>query len=651
MEASITEAIQAKEIAERRFAEKDFTTAKNYALKAKSLCPGLEGISQMLATFDVYMASEAKCNGGQVDYYSVLGLKPTSDRDAVKKQYRKLAVLLHPDKNKTVGADGAFKLVSEAWTVLSDTLKRAPCDLKKKYAASTSVKNPCLDTFWTVCTSCRVQYEYLRKYVNKRLSCKNCRGTFIAVETGTAPVNGSFPYSPWNYVPNANGYPNYDGVSYIPTTTNTTVYTTHAYDYVPNVSFQWGSYSATSGGLCPNEAASGDGFYKVNGNIASHRRKVKSGSNDKTKTAPPPPPAAAAVAAATTVAANASTSAPGNNFVGYLTKAGRPDKRRKIVVGASFRNGFEEKDPKLPSELGFGDAHVKLESEPKASNPVVVLPPFDVRKFLIEKARCEIGIRLEEMERTEVLKAESGIFSGRLSNKLHSITVPDPDFHDFDKDRSEECFAPKQIWALYDEDDGMPRLYCLIREVVSVKPFKILITYLSSKTDAEFGSMNWISYGFTKSCGHFRAWNSDTIDKVNVFSHLLRGQKAGRGGCVRIFPKCGEIWAVYRHWSTEWTSSTPDDVRHSYEMVEVLDNYSEDQGVCIAPLIKLLGFKTVYQRDERQDAIKWVPRPEMFRFSHQVPSWSLDGKASNLPDNCWDLDPAATPDELLQAKG
>ncbi|CAL1381912.1 unnamed protein product [Linum trigynum] len=647
MEANIAEAIRAKETAERRFAEKDFTTAKNYALKAKSLCPGLEGISQMLATFDVYMASEAKCNGGQVDYYSVLGLKPTSDRDAVKKQYRKLAVLLHPDKNKTVGADGAFKLVSEAWTVLSDTLKRASYDLKKQYATSSSVKNHGLDTFWTVCTSCRVQYEYLRKYVNKRLSCKNCRGTFVAVETGTAPVNGSFPYSPWTYVPNTNGYTSYEGVSYIPTTTNATVYTTHGYDYVPNVSFQWGSYSGTSGGLCSNGASSGDGFYQVNGNVASHRRKVKSGLNEKLKTAPPAPAAAAA-----TVMASVSTNAPVNNFVRYLTKAGRPDKRRKIVVGASFRNGFEEKDPNPPLELGFADAHAKLEPEPKVSSPVVVLPPFDVRKFLIDKARCEIGLRLEEMERTEsALKADSGIFSGRVSNKLHSITVPDPDFHDFDKDRSEECFAPKQIWALYDEDDGMPRLYCLIREVVSVKPFKILITYLSSKTDAEFGSMNWISYGFTKSCGHFRAWNSDTIDKVNVFSHLLRGQKAGRGGCVRIFPRCGEIWAVYRHWSTEWTRSTPDDVRHSYEMVEVLDNYSEDQGVCIAPLIKLSGFKTVYQRDERQDAIKWVPRPEMFRFSHQVPSWSLDGKASNLPDNCWDLDPAATPDELLQAKG
>ncbi|CAN1196672.1 Chaperone protein DnaJ [Linum perenne] len=682
MEANIAEAIRAKEIAERRFAERDFVSAKSYALKAKSLCPGLEGVSQMVSTFEVYMASEVRSNG-EIDYYSVLGLKPTADRDVVKKQYKKMAKVLHPDKNNTVGADGAFKLVSEAWTMLSDSLKRSPYDRHKQYApagvaqtnsssmhasgvagytnCSSSSASHGLDTFWTVCTSCKVQYEYLRKYVNKRLSCKNCRGTFIAVETGTGPATGSFPYSSWSYV-HGNGYGShgYDGVSYVPA--NATLYTgngvsglhtAHGYEYAPNnVSFQWGSYSGTSGVLSPNGATT-DTFYQTNGN-AGHGRKAKSTSNEKPSPKPAPP--------------NVNTTTSANQFVGcYLTKAGRPDKRRKIVAGAGFRNGYDEKEHKPPSEIVFANAPGagKADSEPKLPSPVEliptrspILPPFDIRKCLIERARSEIRIRLEQMEHMDaarksslaagIPKADSEI-SGRVS-KLHrtgplSITVPDPDFHDFDKDRSEECFTPKQIWALYDEDDGMPRLYCLIREVVSVKPFKILITYLNSKTDTEFGSMNWISYGFTKSCGRFRAWNSDLVDQVNVFSHLLKGQKAGRGGCVRIFPKCGEIWAVYRNWSPDWDRSTPDEVRHQYEMVEVLVDYSEDQGVCVAPLAKLAGYKTVYQRDASREAIKWIPRPEMFRFSHQVPSWSLDGK--NLPDNCWDLDPAATPDELL----
>ena len=38
----------------------------------------------------------------------------------------------------------------------------------------------------------------------------------------------------------------------------------------------------------------------------------------------------------------------------------------------------------------------------------------------------------------------------------------------------------------------------------------------------------------------------------------------------------------------------------------------------------------------------------MVRFSHMVPSWLLK-EGANLPEGCWDLDPAATPDELLVA--
>jgi DnaJ family protein B protein 12 len=63
-------------------------------------------------------------------YYEILGLESVktscSDSD-IKKAYRKLSLLTHPDKNGYDGADDAFKLVSKAFQVLSDA------DKKKKY--------------------------------------------------------------------------------------------------------------------------------------------------------------------------------------------------------------------------------------------------------------------------------------------------------------------------------------------------------------------------------------------------------------------------------------------------------------------------------------------------------------------------------------
>ncbi|KAM7498431.1 hypothetical protein LguiA_022845 [Lonicera macranthoides] len=173
----------------------------------QALFPELERICLMVATFDIYAASERKING-ETDFYTILGLASYAYKVMLKKQYKKMVVMAHPDKNKTVGAEGAFKLVSEAWTVLSESLKRSSYDIKRnKHLASRvvytnlSLTHSRVNTYWTVCTSYHVQCEYLPKYVNKRLSSKNCRGTFIAVETGTAPYSGSFPYGSWSYRP------------------------------------------------------------------------------------------------------------------------------------------------------------------------------------------------------------------------------------------------------------------------------------------------------------------------------------------------------------------------------------------------------------------------------------------------------------------
>ncbi|KAI9250992.1 hypothetical protein BDA99DRAFT_522372 [Phascolomyces articulosus] len=59
------------------------------------------------------------------DYYEVLSLEKKCTEVQIKKSYRKLALQFHPDKNNAPGADEAFKLISKAFTVLSDPQKRA----------------------------------------------------------------------------------------------------------------------------------------------------------------------------------------------------------------------------------------------------------------------------------------------------------------------------------------------------------------------------------------------------------------------------------------------------------------------------------------------------------------------------------------------
>ncbi|KAL5077753.1 hypothetical protein RYX36_016737 [Vicia faba] len=59
-----------------------------------------------------------------MDWYDILRVSPFADEETVKKQYGKLALTLHPDKNESLRAEGAFKLVSEAWSLLSDKTKR-----------------------------------------------------------------------------------------------------------------------------------------------------------------------------------------------------------------------------------------------------------------------------------------------------------------------------------------------------------------------------------------------------------------------------------------------------------------------------------------------------------------------------------------------
>ncbi len=65
----------------------------------------------------------------EMDYYEILEVTKGSDKSAIKKAYRKMAMKYHPDKNPDdKEAEEKFKAVNEAYQVLSDDEKRAIYD-------------------------------------------------------------------------------------------------------------------------------------------------------------------------------------------------------------------------------------------------------------------------------------------------------------------------------------------------------------------------------------------------------------------------------------------------------------------------------------------------------------------------------------------
>uniref|UniRef100_A0A0A9CT84 J domain-containing protein n=1 Tax=Arundo donax TaxID=35708 RepID=A0A0A9CT84_ARUDO len=76
----------------------------------------------MLTVCEVYCAAEEKMNR-HLDQYGILQVEITVDNTVITKQYDKIAFSLHPDKNSLPGAEGALKLVSEAYKILCDRTK------------------------------------------------------------------------------------------------------------------------------------------------------------------------------------------------------------------------------------------------------------------------------------------------------------------------------------------------------------------------------------------------------------------------------------------------------------------------------------------------------------------------------------------------
>ncbi|XP_050068382.1 uncharacterized protein LOC126556881 [Anopheles maculipalpis] len=78
------------------------------------------------STADEAMSSLLNCKGK--DAYSILGVSPDCSQEQIRKHYKKIAVLVHPDKNKQPGAEEAFKVLQRSFELIGEPESRKEYD-------------------------------------------------------------------------------------------------------------------------------------------------------------------------------------------------------------------------------------------------------------------------------------------------------------------------------------------------------------------------------------------------------------------------------------------------------------------------------------------------------------------------------------------
>ncbi|XP_057428764.1 uncharacterized protein LOC130722141 [Lotus japonicus] len=677
MECNKEEALRAKVIAEKKMESKDFTGARKIALKAQQLYPDLENIAQMLVVCDVHCSAEQKFSGAARDWYKILQVEVTADDATIKKQYRKFALQLHPDKNKFAGAEAAFKLIGEAQTVLLDREKRTVFDRnvhrfpmyrnampshhqqqgQRNFnpVMQTSVRpvftnlnppqqqpsrppsqpgpgvNGGRSTFWTVCSFCSHRYEYYKEVLNRSLRCQHCNKPFIAYEVNiqsTTPTTNSSQqaFGQQNYGQNQGAFKAGVGspVNLHAQRSNAEYYqkkaTTSNASVKPNGKRRR-KQAAESSEDSIGSTDSDDEDDILNGNdgfpdTSSYREEQRRRSTRQ------------------------------KHQVSY--KENRSDDDDEESFHASKR-GKGSASPCASGETSGEAAKLNnqngLAADLKDDQKGVKQKQNNYAEDNLENTNVETKGRGKDAPGSSKIDVASERLTSKSTNGPDVFVYPDPEFSDFDKDKKEECFAAGQIWAIYDDIDGMPRFYATIRKVFP-PGFKLEITWFEPDPDDD-DEVKWSTEQLPISCGKYKLGSTETTEDHLMFSHLVLCQKIGRS-IFKVYPRKGETWALFKNWDIKWYMDVESHRQYDMEIVEILSDYIEGVGVVVSYLAKLKGFVSLFCPTMKgANHTFQIPSVDLFRFSHRIPSFKMTGQErAGVPVGSYELDPVSLPTNL-----
>ncbi|KAI5656377.1 hypothetical protein M9H77_25170 [Catharanthus roseus] len=688
-ESEPDEALRLKSLAEKKYVDGNLKSAIKYAKRASHLHPSLDGVLEMLTAFRIIRTANKTLGLTPVDgtllptsisapappdYYSILQVERFANINTIKKEYKKLALILHPDKNSFVASEEAFKHVGEAFRVLSDRIRRKEYDMRLRIsmqseaeaAAGVGSEVGVLETFWTSCSKCRLLHKFERKYVEHILVCPNCKKGFKAVEVDDEKDEE---------------HEKVDQGEKLATRVS------------ERIRARKGGKMSSVVEILKRSVGNGKGLRDVSENKGSRIKSEKKDARD----------------------GHASGRLGGGSDDGVIDDLRSRSRRNEETSGGeevmtrtgAKRMKVDEEDMMTLAQMQLlvkkkvSEERMKLrgkdkgkETEKEKEKNMEVIREKDremgkgeetendkFKEKEMEKDKESENQKDKEMEDKKDMKMENinerekrqrrpvirtdyvQILGRRASkvnkdirldkpkkskrDKLDIVEVEELEFYDFDKDRSEKRFKTGQVWATYDSENGLPRHYALIDEVVSVNPFEVRLSWLEFQSNGDERLINWEEMGFHVSCGRFKVSENSSAKSVKMFSHIAAFERAARE-LYWIYPKKGSVWAVYNENVSNLEGREVKD-RYCYDIVVILTSYSDKYGISMAYLEKVNGFKAVFKRREvGVDAVRWLEKVDFRLFSHQIPSKKLSGKeAASLPKDCWVLDPPSLPPEPL----
>ncbi|XP_062233786.1 uncharacterized protein LOC133930994 [Phragmites australis] len=299
------------------------------------------------------------------------------------------------------------------------------------------------------------------------------------------------------------------------------------------------------------------------------------------------------------------------------------------LICPSCRRSFLATEVPPPPEMESPAPAPPPAKKPKTEKPEMTLA--EMQLLLAKRRGAKDHKAPKSSSRSEAEEEDDDEVAEEENNRFELMAVEDSDFYNFDANRGERCVKKGQVWALYGDDDGMPRHYALVDGVLRGSQFRAQI--------------RWLDGVEGKPCGQFKVGRLETLHSVNVFSHLVACERAARE-LYRVYPRKGSVWAL--HGSKEGNAG-----RRKYNIAVFLSGYSELYGASFGYLEKVEGFRSIFtRRDIGSHAVHTLQKGDLGALSHQIPVRKVSkGEGSTLPPgDCWELDPASLPAELLRVE-